>query len=200
MYLNKVRMAWSAARNPYELHRVIWRLFPGHEQDPRGFLFRVEAEQRGHGRTLLVQSVWQPEAVPGAIDVLAARTYVPSLRLGQRLRFRLVGNPVKTIRDGTGRQNAKGEIKPCRVPLIREEQQLGWLNRKLHGAAHLEMAEICAVRPLYFRKRGKAGKVVMVTFDGVLHVHDPGRLWQCMQDGIGPAKGFGCGLLSIATA
>jgi CRISPR system Cascade subunit CasE len=50
---------------------------------------------------------------------------------------------------------------------------------------------------LYFRKDGEAGKIVAVTFDGLLRVVDPALLWQQMQQGIGPAKSFGCGLLSI---
>jgi CRISPR system Cascade subunit CasE len=200
MYLSKVHVAWSKARNPYELHRALWMLFPGHESDPRGFLFRVELERQGTGSELLVQSEWAPENQASEVRVLATRTYLPKLRRGQPLRFRLTSNPVKTIKDEKGRRNTKGEVKSCRVPLIKEDQQLDWLNRKLHEAARLETAVVHMVQPLYFRKGGGAGKVVAVTFDGLLQVVDPDQLWQRMQTGIGPAKGFGCGLLSIAKA
>ena len=97
-----------------------------------------------------------------------------------------------------GRQNARGAVKSCRVPLIIEEQQLQWLHRKLHNAASIEAVVIHAQRPLYFRKDGKAGKIVTVTFDGLLRVLDPALLWLQMQHGIGPAKSFGCGLLSVS--
>ena len=116
------------------------------------------------------------------------------------MRFRLTGNPIKTIKDDTGRQNARGAVKSCRVPLILEEQQLQWLHRKLHNAAGIEAAVIHAQRPLYFRKDGKAGKIVTVTFDGLIRVLDPELLWLQMQHGIGPAKSFGCGLLSVMQA
>ena len=89
------------------------------------------------------------------------------------LRFRLTGNPIKTIKDDTGRQNARGAVKSCRVPLVLEEQQLQWLHRKLHNTVSIEAAVIHAQRPLYFRKDGKAGKIVAVTFDGLLRVLDP---------------------------
>ena len=101
-------------------------------------------------------------------------------------------------KDDNGRQNARGAVKSCRVPLIVEEQQLQWLYRKLHNVASIEAAVIHAQRPLYFRKDGKAGKIVTVTFDGLLRVLDPALLWLQMQHGIGPAKSFGCGLLSVS--
>jgi CRISPR system Cascade subunit CasE len=45
-----------------------------------------------------------------------------SLKPSDCLRFLLAANPVKTITDADGRTNAKGEVKKCRVPLIREEE------------------------------------------------------------------------------
>lgn len=198
MYLSKVHVPWVKARNPYESHRALWTLFPGHEMDQRGFLFRVETEQRGIGSTLLLQSAWMPENRSSDVNMLAVRTYDPSLSQGQALRFRLTANPIKSIKDEKGRRNVKGDIKTCRVPLIKEDQQLDWLNRKLQTAVRIEAAAVYMVKPLYFRKGAKAGKVVTVTFDGVLTVVNPEQLWQSIQTGIGPAKGFGCGLLSIA--
>ena len=200
MYLSKVLVERRRVHNPYELHRALWTLFPGHEHDVRGFLFRVEAERPGSATELLLQSAWQPEPQSAEVRVVATRPYQLHLRQGQALRFRLTGNPIKTIKDDTGRQNAKGVVKSCRVPLVVEEQQLQWLHRKLHNAASIEAAVIHAQRPLYFRKDGKAGKIVTVTFDGLLRVLDPELLWLQMQHGIGPAKSFGCGLLSVMQA
>lgn len=91
-------------------------------------------------------------------------------------------------------------VKSCRVPLIREEQQIEWLSRKLNGVATLEMESIIPMPrpPLCFRKNSKAGKLVTVTFDGILQVVNSGALIELIQTGIGPAKAFGCGLLSLA--
>jgi CRISPR system Cascade subunit CasE len=200
MFLSKILVERRRVYNPYELHRALWTIFPGHEHNTRGFLFRVEAERPGSATDLLLQSAWQPAPQSAEVHVVATRPYHLRLRQGQALRFRLTGNPIKTIKDDTGRQNAKGAIKSCRVPLVIEEQQLQWLQRKLHNAARIDAAVIQAQRPLYFRKDNKAGKIVTVTFDGLLRVLDPALLWLQMQQGIGPAKSFGCGLLSVMHA
>ena len=200
MYLSKILVEQRRIYNPYELHRALWTIFPGHEDNARRFLFRVEAERPGSATELLLQSAWHPEPQSPQVRVVATRPYQLRLTQGQALRFRLTGNPIKTIKDDTGRQNARGAVKSCRVPLVLEEQQLQWLHRKLQNVASIEAAVIHAQRPLYFRKDGKAGKIVAVTFDGLLRVVDPGLLWQQMQQGIGPAKSFGCGLLSITQA
>src|SRR5207245_3456964 len=56
MYLSKVQVEGQRVHNPYELHRALWTLFPGHEHDARGFLFRFEAERPGSATELLLQS------------------------------------------------------------------------------------------------------------------------------------------------
>jgi CRISPR-associated protein Cas6/Cse3/CasE subtype I-E len=38
----------------------------------------------------------------------------------------------------------------------------------------------------------------IVQFDGYLQVIDPDKLLTALRQGIGPAKAFGCGLLSLA--
>src|SRR5262249_27521769 len=108
MYLSKVLVERRRVHNPYELHRALWTMFPGHEHDTRGFLFRVEAERPGSATELLLQSAWQPEPQSAEVRVIATRPYQLHLRQGQALRFRLTGNPIKTIKDDTGRQNTRG--------------------------------------------------------------------------------------------
>jgi len=41
-------------------------------------------------------------------------------------------------------------------------------------------------------------KIPCVRYDGFLQVSDPAAFEHGLQMGIGPAKGFGCGLLSLA--
>jgi CRISPR system Cascade subunit CasE len=40
--------------------------------------------------------------------------------------------------------------------------------------------------------------LLSVQFDGLLQVLDPDALWHTVQAGVGSAKGFGFGLLSLA--
>jgi len=83
------------------------------------------------------------------------------------------------------------------VPLIKEEDQREWVARKLASAGEIEVANVMPHAPIYFRKGNRGGKLATVTFDGVLRVSDPIRLAELLDNGVGPAKGFGCGLLLV---
>lgn len=200
MYLSKVVICGSACRNPYEIHRTLWQLFPEDAAAKRDYLFRVERAGQQQAE-ILMQSQREPiQKEVRSARLLAAREYPLALQKGQRLRFLLVANPVKTINDENGRLNAKGQIKKCRVPLIREEEWRNWLERKLDGSAKLEALIAEKRLPLNFRKgtEKRVGKIQPVSFQGVLMVEGPDAFSQLVAAGIGPAKGFGCGLLSLA--
>ena len=47
-------------------------------------------------------------------------------------------------------------------------------------------------------ERRRQVTLATVAFDGVLEVSDPGALREALASGIGPAKGYGCGLLTLA--
>lgn len=201
MYLSKIMISGSAHSNPYEIHRALWKLFPEDAEANRDFLFRVEQAERTSA-AILMQSVREPEISTSAARILACREYPMSLQTGQRLRFMLVANPVKMINDEGGRKNAEGEPKKCRVPLVRDEDQRAWIERKFQEAASLESLVIDPVFPLRFRKsrEDRAGKIQLVSFQGLLSVKEPESLAELVQTGVGPAKAFGCGLLSLARA
>lgn len=203
MYLSKIHIPWQQAKNPYQLHQALWRLFPGQEDAERDFLFRVEQMQNGVGASVLLQSILQPQTGEQCPLILAQRDYVLNVQNGQRLRFRLRANPIKTIKDcSKGTVEKKGKIftKTVRVPLLHEEQQQAWLERKLQDFAQLETLIVQPEPVLYFRKakEGRSGKIQTVMFDGVLTVTDAEAFKSQTTQGIGAAKAFGCGLLSIA--
>lgn len=201
MYLSKILIDGHACRNPYEIHRALWKLFPADAEAARDFLFRVERSVRNHAEVLM-QSGRQPETSSNGARILASREYPLSFQAGQGLRFLLVANPVKTINDEMGRKDAEGETKKCRVPLIREDEQRAWIARKYENAASLESLIIDPVLPLRFRKskEDRAGKIQPVKFQGVLMVEKPEAMLELVHNGIGPAKAFGCGLVSLVRA
>jgi len=203
MYLSKIHIPWHQAQNPYQLHQALWRLFPGFEDADREFLFRVEQLQKGIGAQVLMQSAMQPQSGEQSPALLAQREYILNVQNGQRLRFRLRANPIKTIKDsskGTVEKKGKTFSKTVRVPLLHEEQQQAWLERKLQAFAQLETLIMQPEPVLYFRKakEGRSGKIQTVMFDGVLTVTDAEAFNNQITKGIGPAKAFGCGLLSLA--
>lgn len=197
MYLSRLLLTGEQLHNPYEIHRTLWAAFPDAPDQTRDFLFRVEQSSSRQAQ-VLVQSQRQPTAEAENARLLASKSFELNMPEGSQLRFLLVANPVKTIVDEQGRLDSKGEVKKCRVPLIREEEQVSWLQRKLADAALVSMVEIEKQLPLHFRKGGKPGKIQSYTFKGVLQVSNIPALATLLQQGIGPAKAFGCGLLSLA--
>lgn len=201
MYLSKVVMKGLAARNPYEIHRVLWRLFHAEAEAQRDFLFRIEQSDYSRAE-ILMQSNRRPENLLDTAQITACKAYRPILAAGDRLRFFLLANPIKMINDEAERKNAKGEIKKCRVPLLREDEQQAWIQRKLDDAAVIEDLTIDPAFPIRFRKmkEHRVGKIQPVRFRGTLRVKVPDAMAILIEEGVGPAKAFGCGLLSIARA
>jgi len=206
MYLSKLTLNPTPAcrqvlrdlSNPYEMHRTIMRGFPGKAKGgPGRILFRVEPTAPDEPPVVLVQS----DKTPDWSDLLARADYLLdaqtkevrlSLRAGQRLRFRLRANPA-VKRDGR------------RHGLLKEDDQQRWLQRKAEqaGFAPVDFAVRRKDR-LHSRKRADGETMAQthlaVDFEGVLKVNDPDALVKAIAAGIGPAKGFGFGLLSIAPA
>lgn len=199
MYLSKVIIQNAWCRDAYQFHQALWQLFPSQTEQKRDFLFRVEARNPGRGCDVLLQSMVAPESSTAA-QVLACKPIALHLEEGTQLRFRLRANPIKTIKDEQQRFNGKGQIKRCRVPLLKEQEQHQWLARKLSLAASVERVESANELPLFFSKNGADGKIQPVNFEGILTVADAPALLALLKNGIGPAKAMGCGLLSIARA
>jgi CRISPR system Cascade subunit CasE len=129
--------------------------------------------------------------------VIGCREFHPRPASGQRLAFLLTANPIKTIVDEQLETKPDKKSEKCRVPLLKEEEQQGWLSRKLTDAADVESSTVLPHPPLYFRKGNRGGKLLTVTFEGILKVRDGAALSKYLANSIGPAKGFGCGLMLV---
>lgn len=204
MFLSRVEIPWPLARNAYDVHRHLWKLFPDQPSEPRqgletprqGFLYRIEEKRPGQPMRLLLQSRMEPVHA-AALVIHGCREIHPDPQPGQTLAFLLTANPIKTIADAEKAAKPGKVADKCRVPLIHEDEQLAWLSRKLADAASVETASAQPHEPLHFRKGNRPGKLAAVTFEGVLRVHDPDALLRHLENGLGPAKAFGCGLLLV---
>ena len=197
MYLSRLLLTGERFRNPYEIHRALWSVFSETPDQARDFLFRVEHNSIKQTQVIM-QSLREPSCDSQFSHILASKPFRPNLPENCQFRFLLVANPVKTITDDQGRLNNKGEIKKCRVPLIKDEDQLTWLKRRFNKSVIFNALEIEKQMPLHFRKGSKPGKIQPYAFKGILQVKDSSTLETLLQHGIGPAKAFGCGLLSLA--
>ncbi|MBK1710321.1 MULTISPECIES: type I-E CRISPR-associated protein Cas6/Cse3/CasE [Marichromatium] len=207
MILSRAEIPPRAAPDRYAIHRALWRLFPEQPHEPRsdpeqprqGFLFRIEQQQPGQPTRVLVQSR-QPPQPHADLRLIASRAFDPRPSVGQRLAFVLTANPVKTIRDAHHADKPGKRRDTCRVPLTRETDQQQWLIRKLAGAAEIEHAVVQPHPPSHFRRKQRGGKIATVGYEGILRVTDPAALVGLLENGVGPAKGLGCGLLLVRRA
>ena len=143
-----------------------------------------------------------------------------SLRNGQVLSFRLRANPTRRI------WKPDDPMKGKRVELRREDQQMEWLIRKgrerekdkpggfeiLVNEIQGHNGEVRQVPRVNVRieekqkcrtkKDGRSHKTthLAVCFDGLLRITDADAFRETLIRGIGPAKAFGFGLLSVAPA
>lgn len=199
------RQVQRETADPYQLHRTIMKAF-GPKRDQAGVLHRLDIQQRTQLLTLLVQSQDEPDwrwlydrnyLLPidplTGLDNPAIKQVSLPLHAGQLLRFRLRANPtIKKKREGKHSN---------RVPLVREESQIAWLKRKAdQNGFNLLDTSVSDQNRQTSRKRDGRPPLTLFTvqFDGRLQIADEGKFQQAMRNGIGPAKAFGCGLLSIA--
>jgi len=186
---------------PYEMHRTIMRAFPSAEQaGPGRVLFRLEPLRGDHPPTVLVQSDKEPDwswlhGTDYAIDI-GYKQFKLGAKVGRHFRFRLRANPTVRKKNGDG-----ADARSARHGLLREEQQLDWLKRKAQTAGFMPVGvRIRDVGNTISRKGGSRQVHLGVTYEGILCVTDSDAFHQSIESGIGPAKAFGFGLLSIAPA
>ena len=184
--------------NPYEMHRTLsWTVAEALQARKERLLWRVEPFRLAPP-TVLVQTLTRPdwskvfERFPdyGQLDPTSPKFFDPQFRVGEVLRFRLRANPtVKRLGKRYALQGEKGKMD--------------WLARKLEeSGAELVQAVVTHEMWIQARKPGQGtGTVVTlhaVLYDGYLRVREPERLKLAVAWGLGPAKGFGMGLLSLA--
>lgn len=202
--------------SPQRLHSAVLHGFPqaGEEQSGR-VLWRTDQAQR-HDLQLFVVSPREPDlthlieqagwpTVPEATwQTKAYAPFLNRLEAGQRWAFRLRANPVKRKRDDTGRIHT--------IPHLTVGQQKQWLVDRAEGlginfplGSQDESTVVLTHRTSESFERRSAARgqgrdvtIASAQFDGVLEVTDPALLRGALVQGIGRAKAYGCGLMTLA--
>ncbi|BAS27313.1 type I-E CRISPR-associated protein Cas6/Cse3/CasE [Limnochorda pilosa] len=209
------------------LHRTLMRGFPAIEAHAEarqrfGMLYRLESPPLAPRLQLLVQSTTAPDWSGLERDYLARMGGNPSVKqvselyasiqTGQVLRFRLRANPTKKIDTKSAADGSKRNGR--RVVLRGDEALQEWLHRKADEAGFRLLTVrfdpgVADVRTLdagrqVARITGHHGRGVLtidaVMYEGRLQVTNRERFLEALVRGIGPAKAYGCGLLSVAPA
>jgi len=219
-YLNpRRRGAIRLLGHPQRMHAAVLAGFPPLPADAR-VLWRLDSDEP-HRPVLWMASPYRPDlshlaeqAGWPASDApqLETRSYEPLLKrldAGQRYAFRLTANPTRAIApDGPGRRGK-------RVEHVTAFHQAAWLLGRADNAGfrvlesgtcipgtddpalQLQLRDRDKVR---FTKNNHDGTITIarVTYDGMLEVTGPDALRHALTSGIGHARAYGCGLLTLA--
>lgn len=197
------------------MHAAVMAAFApeAHDAMQGRVLWRVDHD--GHRHTLYVTSPVEPdlmhlvEQAGWSEQPWQSTDYGPFLRRltrGQRWAFRLTANPVKAKAQPDGRRSRL-------LPHVTPDQQMAWLTARAEGwgfsvpAAADDGPPALSVTRRHDEHFGRGhdggGRsrhrvtLRVVQFDGVLDVDDADRLRSALTEGMGRAKGYGCGLMTL---
>lgn len=201
---------------------------PAAFRSEHGVLYRVDVYPRNRRPHVLIQSQTEPDWSflndwPGYLADAGGENprvkditgQYAQLKDGQVLAFRLRANATRKIETKTGPDRLRRNGR--RVALRTPDALTQWLERKA-GAAGFAVSRVqaapevadCIIRPeqdqaAFRRASGNSPRQAPMTFgsavfEGKLRITDRDAFLRALADGIGSAKGYGFGLLSIAPA
>lgn len=193
--LHAAVLSGFADARPTEEGRVLWRL-DTHGRH-RVLLYIVSPEKPD--LTHLVEQAgwptteaWQTGAYDGLLD---------SLEPEQRWQFSLTANPVRS-----GKREGWADTKPLAHVTVKQQEQwlldranrLGFrIGQSSVGEDELDLAVVDRSVRRFDRDKARV-TISTATFEGHLYVDNVDRLRRSLTFGIGRAKSYGCGLLTLA--
>lgn len=185
--------------------RALWRLDRTSRVETYLYIIGPDRPDLTH---LVEQAGWPTTS--GGWQTHEYEPFLSRLDKGDRWAFRLTANPVHSIR--------RKSDEPTKVTAhIGPRHQIDWLLQRQEAAGFkvLEKSSDRRVLPddrydlivhnrrqLAFKKQrqGKPVTLLTVTFDGHLEVTDPDVFRRTLTRGLGRAKAYGCGLMTLADA
>ncbi len=195
----------------YASHQLLWRLFPDEEQ--RQFLFREELATNGLP-VFFMLSKKTPKNSSSQFDI-QTKAYLPKLRQGDRLAYKLRVNPTICLTSKTGKSkrhdvlmHAKHQAKQEGVTdaVVLKQRMLqaaqGWManDRRLNEwGFQLDIVPDIESHTQHrvSRPKGHLIQYSSVDMQGILTVSNPAQLIDKLALGFGKSKAFGCGLMMI---
>lgn len=205
--------------SPHRLHGAVNACFPA-SQRPERPLWRLDRTPSGTALYLVSDVAPDPTSVVEEYGWPLAggwqtRDYAPVLsavRTGTSFAFRLAANPVHNVplAPRAGSVAAESSERPSprtkRLAHVTVSQQLDWFTRRCAGwgftveASEGGSVQVVDRRTFEFDRQGRKVTIAVAAFEGVLRVTDEGELRRRLIEGIGHAKAYGCGLMTLAPA
>jgi CRISPR system Cascade subunit CasE len=196
--------------------RILWRL--DSDQKHRAVLWLVSPAQPD--LTHIIEDAGWPKTEAGLAESRAYEPLLQRLAVGQRYAFRLTANPTQSIPSQRAEPTDPTQPLPRRprgrrVPHVTVSQQIEWLTRTSEAAGfrilpspaflpgtteHATQLQLVDRATTKFRKENgrRQVEITHATFVGALEVTDPDALRRILCQGLGHARAYGCGLLTLA--
>lgn len=219
MYLHRITMRpeglsspafWSQIRDVYAVHQLVWSWFAEPHRTARDFVYRLEGQ--GHLPMLYALGAAAPKVNP-EVWTVQSKEFAPKLQAGDQLGFVLRANPTrrKSKGEGAGKRHdvvmqrkldlrAAGDALPSEAELVQAACSEWFVGKGERNGFSADTEAVIATgyrTHRVFRKGASPIRFSTVDLSGVLRVTDPERFGECLTSGLGPAKGFGCGLMLV---
>jgi len=199
-----------ALASPQKLHATVESSFPSSSVKKVRNLWRID--RLGNALFLLVLSVEKPDFThivdqfgwPAAEQKWETKNYAPLLEridAGQEWQFRLRANPVHSIKQTSDLQKQEHIERGKIYAHVTVQQQEQWLlDRAANNGFRLQEGSFRVVQQEVKKFQRQCNPVTLgiATFEGILEVEDVALFLRTLTCGIGRAKAYGCGLLTIA--
>lgn len=173
--LMDARVTHTAIAKSFSGERVLWRI--------DGANILVQADD-------LTDPVSLSESLPGDVLTVDLDPHLASLTDGEQVTFRSTVVAMKSLR-------REVPLRGEKVPLSREEDIRAWFDRQDIGLDVLGMSVRSLCKQSF--RHGEEGVVTLAPhrIDGVARITDAEKVREAVVSGIGRARAYGCGLLSI---
>lgn len=216
MYLSRVevnprrRDTMKALMSPEIIHAAVMASFPAIQKDSSDrVLWRVD--NLDPSTYILVQSKVKPDfthiieqfgwpASGQHWDTVEYDSFLSDINAGDIRKFRIRANPTRSVSQGGGK-GTRGKV--CQH--ITAEQQLQWLiDRSKKCGFSVEgpnlQANIISRDNLKFRNKNNTISLGAAVFEGILKVEDAEAFINTIENGLGRAKAYGFGMITISRA
>jgi CRISPR system Cascade subunit CasE len=210
MYLSRIELdtqnrgTMRALASPQVMHAAIENCFPDKPGGPDRKLWRTDHLDGKLYLLLLSPQVPNFEGFAkqfcGEGWLRETKSYdglLSRIQAGQRWRFRLRANPVHSIIEDKTATGKRGKV----MAHVTTQRQKEWLFKKapVCGFALDEDGyKVVHSEQIRFKRNDKFVTLGVATFEGTLQVAQPELFAHKLTEGIGRAKAYGCGLLTIA--
>lgn len=197
---------YNVFKEQYSIHKLIWKIFSDSKDRKRDYIYLVKDNM-----TIYTISYREPVGINSIWDI-ETKLYNPKIERGMYLEFMLKVNPVVS-RKITGKQvSSRHDVimdeiyrqrdlpeKTARIDLV-EQEGTRWLKERAvkNGFSILDKdIRIDGYRQERFFKENKKIQISTIEISGILKVEVKETFLKTLYNGLGSAKGFGCGMMLI---